>query len=103
MSETPELLPCPFCGAQMEDYYNHSFVHPLVESREDSCILAGLSFSYLHSKWGTGEIARWNRRSPAARNSVLEEAARELLRRYPSMGMIEDFAAAIRAMKGAQE
>lgn len=38
-----------------------------------------------------------------ARNKALEDAAQMLLRKFPSMGLIEDFAAAIRAMKGAQE
>lgn len=35
-----------------------------------------------------------------ARNKALEDAARMLLRKFRSMGLIEDFAAAIRAMKG---
>lgn len=39
----------------------------------------------------------------AARNAALEDAAQMLLRKFRSMGLIEDFAAAIRAMKGAQE
>lgn len=34
-----------------------------------------------------------------ARNSALEEAASMLLRKFSSMGLIEDFAAAIRALK----
>jgi hypothetical protein len=64
MSEKPELLPCPFCGATMEDWHGQSFTHPLVETREEACILAGLSFSYQHSRWNTEEVLRWNR--PAA-------------------------------------
>ena len=36
----------------------------------------------------------------AARNAALEDAAQMLLRKFRSMGLIEDFAAAIRAMKG---
>ncbi len=35
-----------------------------------------------------------------ARNKALEDAAQMLLRKFRSMGLIEDFAAAIRAMKG---
>ncbi len=63
MSDGVDLLPCPFCGAKMEDFYGHSFVHPLVDNRADACILAGLSFSYTHSRWGTAESLRWNRRA----------------------------------------
>lgn len=66
-----DLLPCPFCGARMEDFHGHSFVHPLVENRDDACILSGLSFSYTHSRWGTDERLRWNRRpTPTAQEET---------------------------------
>lgn len=60
-----DLKSCPFCGAIMEDFHGSSFTHPLVEKQEDACILAGLSFSYQHSRWGSDETLRWNRREPA--------------------------------------
>ena len=64
MTPAPELLPCPFCGAKMEDFHGDQFTHPLVKTRDDSCILAGLAFSRNHSRWGTDETLRWNRRTP---------------------------------------
>jgi hypothetical protein len=80
MTDAPDLKPCPFCGAAMQDFHGHSFVHPLVADRNDACILSGLSFSYVHSRWGTDERARWNRLATlpdpddAARIAALEEA-----------------------------
>jgi hypothetical protein len=63
MSDASDLLPCPFCGVKMEDFHRQSFTHPLADTREDTCILAGLCFSYQHSRWGTNEIIRWNTRA----------------------------------------
>ena len=52
----------------------------------------------------SGELISAKHRAVSSiRNDALEDAARRLLRCFPNMGMIEDFAAAIRAMKGAQE
>lgn len=76
MTDTPKLLPCPFCGATMEDWHGQSFSHPLVEKRDDACILAGLSFSYQHSRWGTHEHVRWNRRHDAAVSAARKEGVR---------------------------
>ena len=71
---TVELKPCPFCGAAMDDYFHgHGFTHPLVADRNEACILSGLGFSYVHSRWGTDERARWNRRADLPRP---EDAAR---------------------------
>lgn len=86
MSDAPELLPCPFCGADMQDFHGHSFAHPLTEGRDGACILAGLSFSYRHSRWGTDETIRWNRRAtPAALAASPEVAA--LIREAEARGM----------------
>lgn len=46
------------------------------------------------------QIAELKSRVASVRAYALEEAARRLLRCFPNMGMIDEFADAIRAMKG---
>lgn len=45
-------------------------------------------------------VFRAQERWSEARNEALEDAAQMLLRRFHSMGLIDDFAAAIRSMQG---
>ena len=49
----PELLPCPFCGVNLEPAGPVAYRHKV-----GKCILSG------HS-WTKGYIGQWNRRAPA--------------------------------------
>lgn len=74
MNDARELLPCPFCGEHMIER-NGLLVHAEGTTKEGACILSGWGFPVKHSRWGTDEIARWNRRADLS----VAEAARVLL------------------------
>ena len=73
MSETPELLPCPFCGetVEMNDYTQRPACAWVMIHR---CKVIGP----IKMEYSSGErlAAAWNTRSPAPRNAALEEAAK---------------------------
>ena len=53
MTNTPKLLPCPFCGAILEYAAPVIYVHPI-----GKCILSGRNFP-------KEKIGQWNKRTQA--------------------------------------
>lgn len=54
---TPELKPCPFCGARLEKQKSGYWLHPV-----NDCLLAEVDSEYGNISIFPYEIEKWNRR-----------------------------------------
>lgn len=71
MSETPELLPCPFCGG-IDCDGDGPFPQKMGRVHCHRCGADGPTIPYAPDS----KFWEWNTRSPAARNAALEDAAK---------------------------
>lgn len=77
-----DLLPCPFCGKQLERNADFStrgqdhFTHPPLDDGEEPCVIETINLVDYHDKsrgHGTSRVEGWNRRAEPVASQTEED------------------------------